>query len=552
MKRDIHLIRKPLALLIMIASLLWAGTAYGQTLSDNENLLIRNVRLIDRDGKTEDAVVSILIKGPKLDVVTKDEISLKEADLTLDAKEGILLGNLELGQPANFMIVDEDPRENINSLLDTKAHTVFAIITGKIAVNTLLRIEEDADENIYSGWLLYDPPPVALPLSYQNNRKWNVFITKPVNILLIGALLLENTRWLSQDEENNMQVGDLSVHEGGSIRGLRIGVGGTINFKKPWNYAISGITNAYERGFEQGDVSEFILGDYRLSIPLGNVSVTLGKQKEPISMQRITGMVYLPDQQERTTPADALMPARNVGITFNGNLLNSRMSWAGGVYNRWFDVGKPFSQTASQFIGRVTGLPWMSEDESSLVHLGFGGRYTNAKEGIRYKARTEIYRGPLSVDTELFDANHAFTYVVELAWRRGPLLINSEIMRSAVNASAEGNPNFGGYFITAAYTLTGEMRPYNKRTGIFGRLSPAKSITSGGWGSWSLLARWSTLNLNDANIEGGKMSTISLGVDWWAMSTIQVSVNYRYSTLDRYGTTGSNHGMVTRLVLVLE
>ena len=41
-----------------------------------EMVLIRNVRLIDRDGKAEDVTVSILIKDKKLDVVTKDKSSL--------------------------------------------------------------------------------------------------------------------------------------------------------------------------------------------------------------------------------------------------------------------------------------------------------------------------------------------------------------------------------------------------------------------------------------------------------------------------------------------
>ena len=36
------------------------------------------------------------------------------------------------------------------------------------------------------------------------------------------------------------------------------------------------------------------------------------------------------------------------------------------------------------------------------------------------------------------------------------------------------------------------------------------------------------------------------------ISAIQVNVNYRYSTLDRYGQMGSNHGLVVRLVLALE
>ena len=74
---------------------------------------------------------------------------------------------------------------------------------------------------------------------------------------------MENTRWLSQDRANKEQVGDLGEFEGGSVRGFRAGVGGTINFKKPWTYVFTFGTRAFERGFEQGNLDEFVFYDYR-------------------------------------------------------------------------------------------------------------------------------------------------------------------------------------------------------------------------------------------------------------------------------------------------
>jgi len=59
---------------------------------DTETVLIRNVRMIDRDGEAEDVVVNILIKDGKLDVVTKDEFAAPEAALVVDAQNGVLLG----------------------------------------------------------------------------------------------------------------------------------------------------------------------------------------------------------------------------------------------------------------------------------------------------------------------------------------------------------------------------------------------------------------------------------------------------------------------------
>ena len=55
-------------------------------INDMQKIMIRNVTVIDQSGKTEDVVVSILIKQKKLDIVTQDKISVAEADISFDAK----------------------------------------------------------------------------------------------------------------------------------------------------------------------------------------------------------------------------------------------------------------------------------------------------------------------------------------------------------------------------------------------------------------------------------------------------------------------------------
>jgi len=371
-------------------------------LNDVEKILIRNVTVIDQAGESEDVVVSILIEQKEIDLVSQDKIPLSEADIAFDAKKGFVLGQMEVGSPASFIILDRDPRSNVDILLDTKSHAVFAVSKGEVVLNKLIRIDVDLKEQV-SGWRSYAPPPVALPLSYQNKRKWNVFRTKPITIVLGGAILMENTRWLSQDPANKEQVGDLDEFEGGSVRGFRAGVGGTINFEKPWTYLFTFGTRAFERGFEQGNLDEYVLYDYRVGIPIGFATLSLGKTKETISLSRLSAMIYEPGQQERASVADGLLPARNIGVALNGTMINERMTWAAGVFNNWYEEGRSFSDNPTVITGRITGLPLLSEDESNLLHLGIAGRYSNAAGGIRYKAKTEIFQGPVSVDTDLID-----------------------------------------------------------------------------------------------------------------------------------------------------
>ena len=48
------------------------------------------------------------------------------------------MGKLEIGEPANFLILDGDPRENFEIRLDTATYARFAIRDGVIARNRLL------------------------------------------------------------------------------------------------------------------------------------------------------------------------------------------------------------------------------------------------------------------------------------------------------------------------------------------------------------------------------------------------------------------------------
>ena len=521
-------------------------------LSNAKSVLIRNVTVMDQSWNNEDVVVSILIRDKKLKLLTRNRIELKEADIAFDAKSAFILGKLEVGSLAAFIILDQDPRTNVDVILDTKVYSVFAVSKGEVVLNKLIRIDADPKEQL-SGWQSYAPPSVALPISYQNKRKWNVFRTKPITGVLGGAILMENTRWLSQDNNNEQQVGELSQYEGGSMRAFRAGVGGTFNFKKPWTYVFSFGTRAFERGFEQGDLDEFVLYDYRLGIPIGSATLSLGKTKETISMSRLSQMMYEPGQQERASVADGLLPARNIGIVVNNSFLKKRMTWSAGVFNNWFETDRSFSDNPTVLTGRITGLPFVSEDESNLLHLGIAGRYSNAAGGIRYKTKTEIYSGPVSVDTDLIDdAASTFHYGLELTWIKGPFILMSEYIQSNVSSTTFNDPSFHGYNVVLSYVLSGEMREYNKRSGLVKRVTVANEVKSGGWGTWEVFSRWSSIDLTDQNINGGEMNTFSLGLNWWPISSILANINYRYSTLDRFGEQGYNHGLVTRLSFVLE
>ena len=542
---------------LLLCAIIFTSVAHAQIV-DPQNVLIRNVQLIEGGEKTAGISVNILIKDNKLEVVTKDEVRIEEAAMAVDARGGYLFGQLKIGETPSFIILNQDPRDNFEVLLDTGLFTTFAVHDGRLFRNNLFEVEEEEveEEPKRIGWTAYSPPPMALPLSYQDTTKWNRWETKYLSGIFLAGVVLDNQQWLDQDSGSQQQVGDLKLLEGGEIRGLRVGAVGTINFDKPWVYTIFGATNAFDKGFEIEQQDSFAFFDYRLDIPLfDKINLSVGKQKEPISMERIMSMAQIP-MQERTSVSDALMPSRNVGLVLSGTALDERMTWAGGLFNDWLDSGSSFSDSASQVIGRVTWLPFITEDESNLLHLGIGMRYTNAEEGLRYRTEPEFNKAPDYVDTSVdgtpFAANSAMLYNLEASWRKGPYWLAAEYVSNDVDAPALGDPDFDGYHVTASWIVTGEMRQYRKKNGIFGPVPVAKSVNQGGWGAWEVALRYSDLDLTDGLIDGGEMDILSLGFHWWLTPTFNFSMNYRYITLDRFGIEGTSSGIMTRVLLLME
>jgi phosphate-selective porin OprO/OprP len=536
-----------------LLSLLLVETVVAQVV-DPQNVLIRNVHLVDGGEATKGILVSILIKDNKLEIVTKDTVPLEEGRTAVDAREGYLIGQLKIGDTPSFFILDEDPREDFQVLLKTSEHTIFAINDGQLFRNNLYAGREDraAAEPVTSGWRAYTPPPMALPLEYLDATKWNRWESKWVSGLFVWAVLLDRQYWTSQDSNSEQQVGDLASFEGGEIRGLRYGAIGTINFKKPWVYTLFGATNAFDKGFETEQLDEFQFTDYRLDIPLfKKTNLSVGNQKEPISMERLMGMAYLP-MQERSSVSDAFLPSRNFGVVVSGAAKNQRMTWAGGVFNNWVNMPGSIGDNPTATIGRVTWLPFLSEDESNLLHLGLGVRHTTAELGVRAKTEPEFNNSPEFVNTDILDADSSLLLNLEASWRKGPYWVAAEYIDSAVDSPTFGDLDFSGYHLTASWILTGEMRPYNRKSGLLSPLPIAKNVNQDGKGAWEIGARFSSLDLTDGLVDGGEMDIWSLGVNWWLTPLVNVNLNYRYITLDRFGVRGTSHGLMTRVVLALQ
>lgn len=104
----------------------------------------------------------------------------------------------------------------------------------------------------------------------------------------------------------------------------------------------------------------------------------------------------------------------------------------------------------------------------------------------------------------------------------GPWNFQTEYYLNNVRRYApEDNLTFSGYYLTLGYFFTGESMVYAYPFGVFTHPSSYGSK----YGAWQLLARFSSLNLNDKTIQGGKENNITLGLNWFVNPFVTFKLN---------------------------
>ncbi len=529
-----------------------------------QKIVIQNVTFVDPDNDGKSTTANLVITNKLFDFVTQNHVEVSNRDIIFDAQSGFILGSLESGKTANFIILDADPHNNVEALLDTKKHILLAIHNGVIIRNNLKKesnisafAEQQRTKPKRAGWLSYTPPPIVLPSNYKD-ADWIKFDNDYFSSILIGALALDRQSWQSQNDSSLAQVGDLESYNGGEIRALRFGLAGAIKFEKPWVYMITGATNSFDKGFDTNTTDNVSFMDWRLDIPtFYNTTLSIGKQKEPISMERLMSMTFLP-MQERTVVSDALLPSRNFGAVLSGNAYNQQVTWAGGIFNDWMEDSGSISENSTQLVGRTTWLPYLSQNKEELIHLAFGLRYSDTKEALRYASEPEFNKSASFVDTGEINADSSLTYNIEASWRKGPVWLIGEYTKNKIDANYLQNPELSGYHVSAVYSVTGEMREYNKKSGTFSPLLVARSVEQGGWGALEVSTRWSVFDGSDGALSAGDTSIFSVGLAWWLTPKFNINFNYRWIELDRCSfiseacdLQGRSSGFNTRLVLFL-
>jgi phosphate-selective porin OprO/OprP len=210
---------------------------------------------------------------------------------------------------------------------------------------------------------------------------------------------------------------------------------------------------------------------------------------------------------------------------FNGRFVVAPFAEAGNVLHFGLNV-------AQRDLKDVAGA-----DVRFRSRLGMRGVDTNGGNAAGNLGNRAVFGGTNST-TQFWDQDKA--YGVEAAWATGPFSLQGEYFnRKTESDGAQDDLKGDGYYVQAAYTLTGEARGY--KMGKFDAVKPANKEI----GAWEIYYRYDSLNVDNDTAVTATTGTFlreaddtsakvhNLGVNWYANEAVKISGMYTKVKTDK-------------------
>jgi phosphate-selective porin OprO/OprP len=308
---------------------------------------------------------------------------------------------------------------------------------------------------------------------------------------------------------------------------------------------------SHENQFASPDVKDAYVTMNEIPL-LGRMRV--GNFFVPFSLEQVTNDT-MNIFNERSIPTQGVFAAdREVGLAFYNCTPDQNISWASGVF--FDDINDTIKtrfgdRQGSRVSGRLVWLPFYDEPSNGryLIHTGLAVLHTDTyNDLVRFRARPQIQRGPILIDSGNVAANSYTTGGLELAVVWGAITVQNEAFVAKVNRLGSDSATVGGAYTHVSYFLTGENRVYERfgqHGAQFGRNKPFTNFfaTRGGcgWGAWEAKARWSHLNLTD--IDRGQYNDLTVGFNWYWSDRTRIMFDWIHPITSRdtvFGETSSD------------
>jgi phosphate-selective porin OprO/OprP len=384
------------------------------------------------------------------------------------------------------------------------------------------------------------PKPSPLPLNYPNIKINGVF---QADAVLFG-----------QDAASRAAYGD--IQDGADFRRARLAASGNvseqISYFMQMDFAFFGRPTFTDLWITANDVPVF-----------GNIRV--GQWKQPFSLEVVSSFRYT-TFMERSVIFQPFTPFRHLGIGFYDWSEDLNTTWAASLIRTGQDQfgGSISDDGGNGVVGRLTHLLHWDEASEGRGYLHVGGAYylnSPPNDTVRFRSIPEMFVGeqpganppgtsgqavpgqlngtPFFVDTNNLNVETVNTFGAELLWVQGPLSLQTEAVVAVVDRSGNQETlSLPGGYLQVGYFLTGEHRPYDRKAGAIDRVKPFENFFwvrtcdghgEYGMGAWEVAGRVSYIDLNDANVRGGEMTDLTLGINWYLNPYTKLVANYIHS-----------------------
>lgn len=378
--------------------------------------------------------------------------------------------------------------------------------------------------------------------SLNKDVKWNEFDNRFFTLRIGGGFLVDTADY-KQDSTSKKQM---DIWSETALRDLRLLFKGRIKSNERLSYTLGYMYDGAQ------DDWRFRQTGLMIDMPEWYGNLFIGRTKEGISTNKIM-VGYHGWTNERAAANDAFIPILADGVKWIGRSSDNEFVYNVGVFKETITEYESYDKNDEIVAARAVWLANELKDSSKTLHLALQGRYGSSKQGtLQYRSKPESFPAQdYAVDTGKFKATDSWMGGIEAYYSPGPLMFGGEYFVNQVTSHKADNPVFHGGEVLAAWILTGETRPYNKKQGIFEAVAPNRSVFKGGKGAIELVLRYSYVDLDDNNIEGGKFRRITPMVNWHMSDNARLEFVYGYSELDRFNQTGSTQFLQTRLQLSL-
>lgn len=314
-----------------------------------------------------------------------------------------------------------------------------------------------------------------------------------------------------QAEINRLFGDTANLQSGTALPSTWLQVAGNISsdwaYNVSYDFSATALRNAYIK-YEGLKNSALLFGNYAPALGLNNApdnSKYLNFTTAPLPVLAFapafaTGVLAYTHTDNMTFLADVFYPTYNTQITEHAPLGAS---------------------------GRITFSP--VHTETKVFHAGVSHAYQqiDSSNNLQFTVAPEVngnFTGNLLNTGTMNNVTSYNTSNIALATVQGPLSIQGEYFTTqVVRNNGQTNLRFNSFYVMASYFLTGESLNYNFEDGAFYNI---KEIKHSNTGAWEVATRVSQLNLNDGNVQGGKETNVTVGLNWYYKNHLKWMVGY--------------------------